>query len=236
DIPTLRVLSRAGYRARLEGGVRVFEWNGPMLHAKTAVADGQWARVGSTNLNLSSWMGNWELDVAVEDSHFAQAMAEMFLQDLEHSTEIVLSARRKVRATGQPQQQRRMRVKPGQGSAGRAVAGAVRISNAVGAAITNHRVLGPAEAKIMASGGLALLVLAFIALLWPRVIVLPLAALAGWVAVALLVRTYKLWVLGKKAQATLASRPSGSRHLWPIKWGGRRKPDTKEFDEQHPHS
>ena len=51
DIPVLRPLSRAGYRPLLEAGVRVFEWNGSMLHAKTAVADGKWARVGSTNLN-----------------------------------------------------------------------------------------------------------------------------------------------------------------------------------------
>jgi cardiolipin synthase len=42
----------------LAAGVRVFEWNGTMLHAKTAVADGHWARVGSTNLNLASWLGN----------------------------------------------------------------------------------------------------------------------------------------------------------------------------------
>ena len=41
DIPVLRPLSRAGYRPLLEAGVRVFEWNGSMLHAKTAVADGQ---------------------------------------------------------------------------------------------------------------------------------------------------------------------------------------------------
>ncbi len=46
DIPLLRPLTRAGYRPLLEAGVRVFEWNGTMLHAKTAVADGHWARVG----------------------------------------------------------------------------------------------------------------------------------------------------------------------------------------------
>jgi hypothetical protein len=46
DIPLLRPLSRSGYRTLLEAGVRVFEWNGPMLHAKTAVADGRWARGG----------------------------------------------------------------------------------------------------------------------------------------------------------------------------------------------
>ena len=79
DIWVLRGLSRAGYRPLLEGGVRVYEWNGPMLHAKTAVADGRWARVGSTNLNLQSWMGNWELDVAVEDEGFAGQMQAMYL-------------------------------------------------------------------------------------------------------------------------------------------------------------
>ena len=75
DIPALRPLSRVGYRPLLEAGVRVFEWNGTMLHAKTAVADGEWARVGSTNLNLASFIGNWELDVAIEDAGFAATMA-----------------------------------------------------------------------------------------------------------------------------------------------------------------
>jgi cardiolipin synthase len=61
DIPMMRAVSRAGFRGLLEGGVRIFEWTGSMVHAKTAVADGRWARVGSTNLNLASWMGtgNW---------------------------------------------------------------------------------------------------------------------------------------------------------------------------------
>ena len=64
---SLKPISRAGYRPLLEAGVRIFEWNGTMLHAKTAVADGRWARVGSTNLNLASWLGNCELDAVVED-------------------------------------------------------------------------------------------------------------------------------------------------------------------------
>ena len=93
DVWLVRSLSRAGYRPLLEAGVRVFEWNGSMLHAKTAVADGRWARVGSTNLNLASWLGNWELDVAVEDERFASAMEAMFLEDLTRATEIVLSDR-----------------------------------------------------------------------------------------------------------------------------------------------
>ena len=86
DIWILRGLSRAGSRPLLEAGVRVYEWNGTMLHAKTAVADGRWARVGSTNLNLQSWIGNWELDVAVEDERFAARMEEMYLDDLRYKT------------------------------------------------------------------------------------------------------------------------------------------------------
>src|SRR5690606_9575462 len=59
DIPIVRAFSRAGYRPLLEAGVRVFEWNGPMIHAKTAVADEQWGRIGTSNLNVASWLGNY---------------------------------------------------------------------------------------------------------------------------------------------------------------------------------
>jgi cardiolipin synthase len=45
DIAILQPISRAGYRPLLAAGVRVFEWNGTMMHAKTAVADDLWARV-----------------------------------------------------------------------------------------------------------------------------------------------------------------------------------------------
>ena len=53
DIRAVRNLSRVGYRGLLRAGVRIWEWNGPMLHAKTIVADGRWVRVGSSNLNPS---------------------------------------------------------------------------------------------------------------------------------------------------------------------------------------
>ena len=128
DIWVLRGLSRAGYRPLLEAGVRVYEWNGPMLHAKTAVADGRWARVGSTNLNLQSWIGNWELDVAVEDEGFAGQMEDMYLDDLDHATEITLTRRARVARTSSPPRVTLRRP----GSAGRAAAGAVSIGSAVG--------------------------------------------------------------------------------------------------------
>ena len=76
DIPILKPVTRAGYRPLIEAGVRVFEWNGAMLHAKTAVSDGYWARIGSTNLNIASWLTNWELDVTIKDADFARAMMD----------------------------------------------------------------------------------------------------------------------------------------------------------------
>lgn len=188
DIWVLRGLSRAGYRPLLEAGVRVYEWNGSMLHAKTAVADRRWARVGSTNLNLQSWFGNWELDVAVEDDAFAQAMEQMYLGDLERATEITLTSRsRVVRPADAP---RRRVTRPG--SAGRAAAGAVSIGSAVGAAVTGRRVLGPAEARIMGGAGVALLVLALLGLVWPRLIAVPVSLIATWLALGLLIRAGSL--------------------------------------------
>jgi cardiolipin synthase len=189
DAPLVRTLSRAGYRSLLEGGVRVFEWNGSMLHAKTAVADSQWARVGSTNLNPASWIGNWELDVAVEDAPFAQQMEALFLDDLKHATEIVLSTKRRVRPT-EPMRHRGPSFKHGRGSAGRAMAGALRLSNAVGAAITNHRALGPAEATVMTGAGTLSLALAIVAVLWPRLVTIPLAIIGTWVGAVLLGKAY----------------------------------------------
>lgn len=126
DIPLLKPLSRAGYRPLLEAGIRVFEWNGTMLHAKTAVADGRWARVGSTNLNIASWFGNCELDALVEDLSFARLMEETYLHDLENATEIVLNMPRRRRLPGTPRRAHAVMTSGG-GSGGRAAAGAIRI-------------------------------------------------------------------------------------------------------------
>ncbi|MEQ1728461.1 MAG: phospholipase D-like domain-containing protein [Vicinamibacterales bacterium] len=197
DVPFIGSLSRAGYRPLLEAGVRVFEWNGPMLHAKTAVADSRWARVGSTNLNLTSWIGNWELDVAVEDEPFAQAMEAMYLDDLSQATEVVLTARRRVRLT----QQSRRRWPRTRASGRRAAAGALGVGSAVGAAITNHRVLGPAEARVMAVAGLLLLVLSGVAIQWPRIVAVPLSVMLGWVALSLFFRAATLHAEGRGSRA-----------------------------------
>jgi len=192
DIPLLRPLSRAGYRPLLEAGVRVFEWNGTMLHAKTAVADGHWARVGSTNLNIASWFGNCELDAVVEDEPFARLMEETYLHDLENSTEIILDAQHKIHAPNEPPHPHPV-MSSGGGSGGRAAAGAIRLGNAIGAAFTNRRVLEPVEAHIMVTTGVLLLALAIIFWFFPRVLVYPLALVFVWIAFALFYKAHKLY-------------------------------------------
>ncbi|HJT98892.1 MAG TPA: phospholipase D-like domain-containing protein [Rhodanobacteraceae bacterium] len=216
DIPAVAAISRAGYRPLLEAGVRVFEWNGSMLHAKTAVTDSRWARVGSTNLNLASWIGNCELDVAIEDEAFARCMEAQYETDLGNATEIVLKLPRRRRkanlgenppestagaaaaeveappktATDAPAGARKGPPYPRArgGSSGRAAAGAMRIANSVGAAIANRRVLGQSESGPLLLAGVLLLVAAAIGIVWPRFVAWPLSGLALWIGSSLIVR------------------------------------------------
>jgi cardiolipin synthase len=183
DLPMVAAVSRSGYRPLLEVGVRVFEWNGTMMHAKTAVADGRWARVGSSNLNIASWMGNCELDIAVENVAFAKRMEDQYLRDLENSTEIVLAARRVRRSAARP------RTRHAGGSSRRAAASALRLAaHSVGAALSNRRVLGQSETTVLPWFVIFLFAFALAAVIWPRLLAWPLAALAVWIGVALLGR------------------------------------------------
>ena len=187
DIPAVGNLSRSGYRPLLEAGVRVFEWNGSMLHAKTAVADGRWSRVGSSNLNVASWMGNCELDIAVEDTDFAESMERQYESDLQNATEIVLSERCRIRLQ---QPRYRKPFKRQGGSSGRAAASALRLANSMGAAISNRRVLGPAESASLGGSGVLLAVIGAIAVIWPKLIAWPLGGLSFWLATVLLIRYF----------------------------------------------
>jgi len=200
DVPIVRSLSRTGYRTLLEAGVRIFEWNGPMMHAKTAVADGRWTRVGSTNLNLASWLGNWELDVVAEDESFAEEMEKMYLEDLARSTEIVLSTR-KVRAAG-PRPPRPRGKGIAQGSARSAVTSLMRVGNTVGAAITSRRALGPAEIVVMVTVAALLLGMVLMVVVWPLVIVVPAVIFMLWIAVSLLIRALRLHATQRAAKAS----------------------------------
>ncbi|MEO7103388.1 MAG: phospholipase D-like domain-containing protein [Gemmatimonadaceae bacterium] len=208
DIPLLRPLSQAGYRPLLEAGVRVFEWNGPMMHAKTSVADARLSRVGSSNLNIASWLGNYELDAVIEDVEFAECMVQSYLNDLENATEVVLDARRRRRAarnvpprgetsvTSHDDQQKlrkhRRHDRRHSGSTGRGVAGAIRLGNTVSAAMTEHRVLAASDSRAVALGGAILAVMAVVALLWPHAVALPFAIICIWFGGAMLWQSLRL--------------------------------------------
>ena len=192
DIPVLRPLSQAGFRPLLEAGIRVFEWKGPMLHAKTAVADGRWARVGSSNLNVASWIGNYELDCVIENDAFAAEMEDLYLEDLENATEIVLEPR----GRRQPERDSTAREPVGvirpRGSASRAAAGALRIGRTVTAALSEQRVLARTDARLVGSAGIVLLALAGLGVIWPLAVIVPLAIVLVWIGLVLLIRAFSL--------------------------------------------
>lgn len=204
DIPLMQTISRSGYKALLEGGVRVFEWNGPMLHAKSAVADARWARVGSSNLNLSSWIGNRELDIVVEDERFGKLMEEMFISDLANSTEIVLKTRRKVRTAGDVKVKRPKRAG---GSGTRAAAGAMRIGNAIGSVLMARRVHQDTERGLMAQGGAVLGTIAVVGSIWPRLLAWPMALVCLWFSLALIYRSLKKQVVVNDGTFTRTVEP-----------------------------
>ena len=189
DVPALQPVVRAGYRSLVEAGIRVYEWNGSMLHAKTAVADGRWSRVGSTNLNIASWATNWELDVVIEDAAFAEAMEAMYLEDLANATEIVPGWQSRRR------QARNMRSRRGQrykkGGVRRLAAGALALSSTVGKAV-GSRSLTATEASSVALIAFALLALAALIAFFPLVVVSPIVIGLVWLALALLIRAFRL--------------------------------------------
>ena len=76
---------RSHYSELLEAGVKIYERRNALLHAKTAVIDGVWSCVGSTNLDWRSFLHNNELDAVVLGPEFAQQMQSMFEKDLSES-------------------------------------------------------------------------------------------------------------------------------------------------------
>lgn len=84
----LRGLMSRSYHRLLRNGVRMWEWRGEMMHAKTSVVDGRWVRVGSTDFNPLSVSVNYELDAVIEDAALGSAAESMFVEDLQKSREL----------------------------------------------------------------------------------------------------------------------------------------------------
>jgi cardiolipin synthase A/B len=185
-------LSRTLYRTLLESGVRIFEWNGSMMHAKTAVADSRWARIGSTNLNINSWLGNWELDVAIEDADIARTMEANYEADMARSTEILLDHPPRFR--GHLRRSPRDRARR---SARRALRTMTGLGHSLGAAVTGNRQLEAWESSPVLGIGLLAAVVAGFGFWQPKVLAWPLAILAGWIAISFIVEAVTLWWSGR---------------------------------------
>lgn len=82
---------RRFYTSLLKAGVKIYERRGVILHSKTAVIDGVWATVGSTNLDWRSFLHNDELNAVVLGGDFGQQMEAVFAKDLAASQPVTLT-------------------------------------------------------------------------------------------------------------------------------------------------
>jgi cardiolipin synthase len=83
-------LGRSYYTPLLQGGVHIYERRGAVMHAKTACIDGVWSTVGSTNMDLRSFLHNDEINAVVLGHGFAAQMETMFADDIAESNAILL--------------------------------------------------------------------------------------------------------------------------------------------------
>ena len=90
DVPSVRLAGRDRYAELLRGGVRIYEYQPAMMHAKTFVADGIWSSVGSMNFDNRSTALNDESNLVVYDPRIGARMDSIFLDDLRRSHEILL--------------------------------------------------------------------------------------------------------------------------------------------------
>ena len=202
DLPMVGAISRAGYRQLIESGVRIFEYGGLMMHAKTTVADGWLSRVGSTNLNVTGLLTDWEIDLVVEGPSFGTKMEEMFEEDLADSREIRLGGTAR-HPKAEPERRiapARRRLPVGSGGSGSSGSGSRAFATAARASSAAFRGGGEDlqryERMVGISVSAGLLGAALLGARFPRLLAWPLAAGSGLVGAAGLLRTLR--PVGKK--------------------------------------
>jgi cardiolipin synthase len=85
DVKLVLYAARGLYPKLLKNKIEVYEWSsGRVLHAKTAVVDGAWATIGSSNLDPLSLRQNLEVNAIVTEAGFASSLEQMFVEDLVH--------------------------------------------------------------------------------------------------------------------------------------------------------
>lgn len=91
DVPSAWYAMRSTYGSLLARGVRIFEWQGPMMHAKAVVVDGKWCAVGSYNLDHRSLQHNLEANLQTTDAAFAADLLKTFELGVAGAHEITLA-------------------------------------------------------------------------------------------------------------------------------------------------
>ncbi|MFA7296976.1 MAG: phospholipase D-like domain-containing protein [Dehalococcoidia bacterium] len=199
DLPLVGALSRTSYRPLLQAGARIWEYRGPMMHAKTSLADGWCARIGSTNMNITGLMTNWEIDLIVQDEQFGTAMEEMFLRDLDDARELVIEGRSVRGGRGVRDVRQLSRVHGSRASSTIASLGGALAQGAI------SDVLDRNERNINAGVGLAAAVSALAVARAPKVLAWPVAAGLGLFAVERAARAVS------QQRSLMRARRGGSR-------------------------
>jgi cardiolipin synthase A/B len=88
DVQIVKHASRYLYRYYLRHGIRVYEYQKSILHAKTAVIDGVWSTIGSSNLDRQSLFTNLEVNAVILDDFFGKEMEDVFKKDLRQCVEV----------------------------------------------------------------------------------------------------------------------------------------------------
>jgi cardiolipin synthase len=213
DLPWIGVLSRAGYRQFLEAGVRIFEYGGPMIHAKTVVADGWWSKVGSTNLNFSSLVANWEIDLVAEDKRFGAKMEEMFEEDLTHAREVRLfqTGRQPKVRPDQPIESADRRAR--RGVVGSGSGGTATLARVGSTALQNSAApIRADERTLAAAASAALLGSSLLAARFPRLVAWPLAATGGLLGGIGVLRAARSALLGDMSNPLDPDPPESGGH------------------------
>jgi cardiolipin synthase len=88
DHPFVDIASNSYYQRAFRAGIRIFRYESRRLHAKTAVVDGRWATVGTTNLDNLSLLFNYEGNITTTNDKMISELSDQFHEDLKHAHEV----------------------------------------------------------------------------------------------------------------------------------------------------
>lgn len=89
--PTLDLAARSYFTTLLQSGVRIFLYQGNLIHSKTMIIDDNWSTVGSLNLDSVSLLYNYEANIVTYNTNFATELTSHFVNDLAECKEVLLS-------------------------------------------------------------------------------------------------------------------------------------------------